>query len=125
MRGRDLSLDALQAIAGPAFAVMNLIRNRGVEDAHGPLVYNCLMAKIEIYTRSVCPYCNMAKGLLQSKGQEWVEHNIDSDPAKADEMIERADGRMTVPEIFIDDKLIGGYDDLVALERDGALDGLL
>jgi len=67
----------------------------------------------------------MAKGLLQSKGQKWVEHNIDSDPAKADEMIKRADGRMTVPEIFIDDKLIGGYDDLAALEQKGELDALL
>lgn len=83
------------------------------------------MAKIEIYTRTTCPYCTMAKRLLDNKGQKWEEINLTKDPGRIDEMIERSGGRMTVPEIFIDGKLIGGFDDLAALESAGELDKLL
>jgi glutaredoxin 3 len=83
------------------------------------------MVKIEIYSKTVCPYCQMAKRLLQTKGQEFEEINLNQNPERTDEMIERSGGRMTVPEIFFDGKLIGGYDDLVALETAGELDAIL
>ncbi|MCP4092539.1 MAG: glutaredoxin 3 [Planctomycetes bacterium] len=83
------------------------------------------MAKIEIYSKTTCPYCVMAKRLFESKGQAFEEINLNLNPERTDEMVERAGGRMTVPEIFIDDKLIGGYDDLAALEQEGKLDPLL
>ena len=83
------------------------------------------MAKIEIYSKTTCPYCTMAKRLLESKGQEFEEINLNQHPERTDEMIERTGGKMTVPEIFIDGKLIGGYDDLAALETAGNLDPLL
>ena len=82
-------------------------------------------AKIEIYVRQACPYCVMAKKLLASKGQEWKEIDLDKDPDRTQEMIERTEGRMTVPEIFINNNLIGGYDDLAAKEATGELDALL
>ena len=83
------------------------------------------MTKIEIYIRRACPYCVMAKKLFASKGQDWEEINLDEEPDRADEMIERSGGRMTVPEIFINNDLLGGYDDLAALEAAGELDPLL
>ena len=83
------------------------------------------MAKIEIYSKDVCPYCTMAKRLLQNKGQEWEEINLSREPERTDEMQQRSGGRMTVPQIFLDGKLIGGYDDLAALESAGELDALL
>ncbi len=82
------------------------------------------MKKIEIYTKSYCPYCHRAKDLLQSKNARFTEYDITSDPAREQEMRRRS-GRTTVPEIFIDDRLIGGCDDLMALEERGALDPLL
>ncbi len=83
------------------------------------------MPRIEIYTRDHCPYCEMAKRLLQSKGQTWEEINLSREPERTDEMVERSGGRRTVPEIFVDGRLIGGYDDLAALESSGELDRLL
>lgn len=83
------------------------------------------MAKIEIYSKDTCPYCTMAKRLLGNKGQKWEEINLTKDPGRIDEMVERSGGRMTVPEIFIDGKLIGGFDDLAALDKAGELDKLL
>lgn len=83
------------------------------------------MAKIEIYTKPTCPYCVRAKQLLENKGQEWVEIDLTVEPERTNEMIERAGGRRTVPEIFIDGKLIGGYDDMAALESEGKLDPML
>lgn len=83
------------------------------------------MAKIEIYTRTTCSYCIRAKSLLENKGQKWEEIDLDISPERTDEMLERSGGRKTVPEIFIDGTLIGGYDDLAALEAEGKLDPLL
>ncbi len=83
------------------------------------------MASIEIYSRTVCPYCTMAKRLLGNKGQEWEEINLDLNPERTDEMLERSGGRMTVPQIFIDGELVGGFDDLAAMEQAGKLDSLL
>jgi glutaredoxin 3 len=80
---------------------------------------------IEIYSARYCPYCAAAKALLRRKGAAFTEIDIAGNWEKRDEMIVRANGRATVPQIFIDDRHIGGYDDLAALERSGALDGLL
>ncbi len=83
------------------------------------------MATVEIYSKSWCPYCRMAKRLLEEKGQEFVEFDVERDAGKLDEMLDRSQGRWTVPEIFIDGDLIGGFDDLRALDASGELDELL
>ena len=83
------------------------------------------MAKVEIYTKFLCPYCTRAKSLLASKGVEVVEYDISMGGPKRAEMIQRANGRTTVPQVFIDDRHIGGSDDLAALDRAGGLDPLL
>lgn len=83
------------------------------------------MATVEIYSKSWCPYCRMAKRLLEEKGQEFVEFDVELDAGKYDEMLERSQGRWTVPEIFIDGDLIGGFDDLRAMEASGELDARL
>ena len=83
------------------------------------------MAKVEIYTKAFCPYCSRALALLRSKGVEPEDTDITMDSAKRQEMIGRADGRTTVPQIFIDGRHIGGSDDLAALDAKGGLDPLL
>ncbi len=83
------------------------------------------MAKIEIYTKAFCPYCYRAKALLDGKGADYEEHDITMGGPKRQEMIQRANGRTTVPQIFIGERHIGGSDDLAALDRAGGLDPLL
>ncbi|MEW9573238.1 glutaredoxin 3 [Rhodanobacter sp. Si-c] len=83
------------------------------------------MSKIEVYSTAVCPYCVAAKNLLKAKGLTWEDIRVDTDPAQRDAMLTRSGGRRTVPQIFINDQLVGGYDDLVAAERSGKLDELL
>ena len=83
------------------------------------------MARVEIYSKMFCPYCSRAKKLLADKGVEFEEYEISMDAPKRAEMIQRASGRHTVPQIFIDGRHVGGSDDLAALERDGKLDPLL
>jgi len=83
------------------------------------------VAKIEVYTTSYCPYCTRAKSLLRSKGVAFEEIDVSRDPALREKMIELSGGRRTVPEIFINGKIIGGYDELRALEDEGGLDPLL
>ncbi|MBL8517087.1 MAG: glutaredoxin 3 [Betaproteobacteria bacterium] len=83
------------------------------------------MATVRMYSTAVCPYCNMAERLLTSKGVQHIEKlRVDADPALREEMMQRT-GRRTVPQIFIDDKHIGGFDDLAALDKAGGLDPLL
>jgi len=82
------------------------------------------MSKVQIYTTAWCPYCNAAKALLQDKGVAYEEIDA-SDPAVRDAMVARAHGRRTVPQIFIGDTHVGGYDDMAALDRRGQLDPLL
>lgn len=82
------------------------------------------MPKVEIYTTPICPYCLAAKALLKSKGIPYEEITV-IDPDKRALMVERANGRRTVPQIFIGDTHVGGYDDMSALERCGELDPLL
>ncbi len=83
------------------------------------------MAKVEIYTKFLCPYCTRAKSLLKSKGAAYVEYDITLGGPRRAEMIARANGRTTVPQVFIDDRHIGGSDDLAALDAAGGLDPLL
>lgn len=84
-----------------------------------------MTANVEIYTWSACPFCIRAKALLNKKGVEFTEYVIDGDePARA-KMTQRANGRKSVPQIFIDDQHIGGCDDLYALDRQGDLEPLL
>lgn len=83
------------------------------------------MAKIEMYTKFMCPFCVRAKSLLKSKGVDIIDIPAANDQAKRREMNERSGGRNTFPQIFIDGKHVGGCDDLFALERAGKLDPLL
>ena len=83
------------------------------------------MAHVEIDTKFFCPYCTRAKRLLAAKGASFDEHDIGCDGNLRRQMIQRAGGRTTVPQIFIDDRHVGGSDDLVALDREGELDRLL
>jgi glutaredoxin 3 len=82
------------------------------------------MKKIELYTKSYCPFCRRAKELLQIKGVDFIEYDVTDDLDKEAEMRQRA-GRKTVPEIFIDNQLVGGCDDLFSLDEKGDLDALL
>jgi glutaredoxin 3 len=83
------------------------------------------MASIEVYTTPYCPYCVSAKELLRRKGAEFIEINVAGDREVRARMVERAGGRMTVPQIFIGNTHVGGCDDLYALDDAGGLDPLL
>ncbi len=83
------------------------------------------MAKVEIYTTSYCPFCIRAKALLKSKGIAFEEIDVGDNPALREKMTQLAGGRRTVPEIFINGQIIGGYDELQDLEYQGVLDSLL
>ncbi|AHX12601.1 glutaredoxin [Dyella jiangningensis] len=83
------------------------------------------MPKIEVYSTAVCPYCVSAKNLLKSKGLEWTEVRVDTDPAQREAMLARSGGRRTVPQIFINGHHVGGFDDLAAADRNGKLAQLL
>jgi glutaredoxin 3 len=78
-----------------------------------------------VYSTRICPYCVMAKRLLQGKGVAFVDVPVDADSTRRAEMQVRSGGRRTVPQIFIGERHVGGYDDLAALERAGQLDPLL
>lgn len=84
-----------------------------------------MSAKVEIYTWRTCPFCIRAKGLLNQKQVDFIEYPVDDDRQARNQMIDRANGRTSVPQIFINDQHIGGCDDLYALERQGELDNLL
>lgn len=83
------------------------------------------MPRIEVYSKAFCPYCTRAKQLLAAKGVEYEEYDITMGGPRRAEMIQRANGRTTVPQIFIDGRHIGGSDDLHVLERTGRLEPLL
>lgn len=93
---------------------------------------NCLwlkvnnnMAEIIIYSKAFCPYCDRAKQLLEHKGLDYTEYRVDLDPEHYQTMLAKSDGRRTLPQIFIDGRGIGGFDDLWALEQQGQLDLLI
>jgi glutaredoxin 3 len=83
------------------------------------------MAEIEIYTTPWCPYCWRAKHLLKKKGAAFTEFDLWQESERRAEMVERAGGRTTVPQVFIDGQAVGGSDELAALEASGELDHLL
>lgn len=83
------------------------------------------MAEVQIYSTASCPYCVQAKKLLESKGVAYTELRIDESDELMQEMLTRSNGRRTVPQIFINGKHVGGFDDLSALEHAGSLDKLL
>ncbi|HEY8435183.1 MAG TPA: glutaredoxin 3 [Sphingomicrobium sp.] len=83
------------------------------------------MPTVEIYTKTFCPYCWRAKQLLDSKGVRYVEISVDLGGEIREQMIQRANGRTTVPQIFVREYHVGGCDDLYALDRAGRLDDLI
>lgn len=84
-----------------------------------------MSAKVEIYTGPFCGYCSRAKSLLSRKGVEYTEYDVYAETDRRDEMVSRAGGRMTIPQIFIDGTHVGGSDELHALDREGKLDKML
>jgi len=88
------------------------------------IVLDFIMKKVEIYTKSYCPFCRRAKELLHLKNVSFIEYDVTGDPAKERDIRDRSK-RDTVPEIFVDDRLIGGCDDLFALDAEGELDRIL
>ena len=83
------------------------------------------MQTVEIYTSPLCGYCHAAKRLLTDKGVSFAELDVMRDPKRRQEMMKRANGRHTVPQIFVGKAHVGGYDDMAALERAGKLDSML
>lgn len=83
------------------------------------------MPRVEIYTKFLCPYCTRAKALLDRKGVAYEEHDISTGGARRTEMLARANGGVTVPQIFVGDRHVGGSDDLAAAERSGELNRML
>ncbi|MGH1453284.1 MAG: glutaredoxin 3 [Paracoccaceae bacterium] len=83
------------------------------------------MQPVELYTTPICGFCHAAKRLLTQKGVSFAEVDVMTNPERRQEMMQRANGRHTVPQIFIGDTHVGGFDDLNALERAGKLDALL
>lgn len=83
------------------------------------------MAEVIIYSTAVCPYCTRAKQLLANKGVQFQEIRVDNNPKKLEEMLARSNGRRSVPQIFINDQGIGGFDELLALEQEGQLNEML
>ena len=83
------------------------------------------MADVVMYTSTYCGYCRAAKALLSSKGVAYEEINLDEQPGRRAEMVQRAEGRTTVPQIFIGGKGVGGFDDISELDYEDKLDGML
>lgn len=83
------------------------------------------MSKIEVYSTAVCPYCVAAKNLLKARGLEWTEVRVDTEPSQREAMLARSGGARTVPQIFVNDHHIGGFDELAAADRSGKLAQLL
>lgn len=84
-----------------------------------------MTARVEIYATQSCPYCHAARGLLQKKGVDYELIDVGREPERRVEMTQRANGRRTVPQIFIDGTHVGGSDDIHALDRAGKLDPML
>jgi glutaredoxin 3 len=83
------------------------------------------MPQVEIYTSSTCGYCKQAKKLLENKNVSYDEKVVDANPEVIAEAVKRSGGRRTVPQIFIDDQHLGGYDELYELDKNGKLDAML
>lgn len=81
--------------------------------------------EVVMYSTGWCPYCDRARGLLERKGVAFREIKVDEDPAQRDAMLKRTGGRRTVPQVFVGDRHVGGFEDLYALDKAGDLDRLL
>tara|TARA_S200000501_G_scaffold235323_1_gene220702 strand:+ start:1022 stop:1270 length:249 start_codon:yes stop_codon:yes gene_type:complete len=79
--------------------------------------------KAKIYSTKICPYCVRAKMLLEKRNIDYIEYKVDEDNEKYMEMLELSGGRQSVPQIFLEEKHVGGYDDLIDLDMEGGLDG--
>ncbi len=82
-------------------------------------------ATIEVYSGDYCPYCVRAKSLLKKRGLNFIEYNVQTEPDKRTEMMKRSNGGRSIPQIFINDKHVGGCDDLYAIDKKGQLDSWL
>ncbi len=78
--------------------------------------------KIEVYSGDYCPYCVRAKSLLKQRGLDFIEYNVQNDPEKRVDMMKRSNGGRSIPQIFINDKHVGGCDELYALDKKGQLE---
>src|SRR4029078_10311099 len=96
-----------------------------LSDADDGLPGDDTMKEVRIYTARYCPYCASAKSLLKRKGVSFTEIDIGGNWERRDEMIERANGRVTVPQVFIGDLHVGGHEELQTIDREGKLDQLL
>lgn len=83
------------------------------------------MNKVEVYSGDFCPYCVRAKSLLKKKGIDFIEYNVQKESDKRIEMLDRSNGARTIPQVFINDRHVGGCDELYALEKRGELDSWL
>ncbi|HZX71570.1 MAG TPA: glutaredoxin 3 [Rhodanobacter sp.] len=83
------------------------------------------MSKIEVYSTAVCPYCVAAKNLLKARGLAWTEVRVDTDPEQRATMLARSGGARTVPQIFVNDQYVGGFEELAAADRSGKLEQML
>src|SRR5437764_7785800 len=101
------------------------LRSRGLSGQAPDLYEWPRMARVVVYTTQFCPYCVQAKRLLKQKGVAFDEIDVSNDPLGRQAMVEKAGGRMTVPQIFVDDVWIGDCDGIYALDRAGKLDALL
>src|SRR3954470_13438352 len=115
-RSTSWSSPGLSTRCEPPYSVFAAFSPPGVE---------ALPASVEVYTTPYCPYCVAAKDLLRRKGVDFIEINVAGDRTQRARMVERASGRVTVPQIFIGETHVGGCDDLYALDDAGALDPLL
>ena len=89
------------------------------------MAHDATQPDVTMYATGWCPYCDRARGLLQRKGVPFSEVKVDEDPTQRDAMLARSGGRRTVPQIFIGDRHVGGFDDLYDLDRRGGFDPLL
>lgn len=110
---------------GKMGATPGILYNKPILNRYKSLDLTPMAARVEIYTWRFCPFCIRAKALLDKKNVPYTEHAIDGDNEARDAMAVRAEGRRSVPQIFINDEPLGGCDDLYALERQGQLDALL
>jgi glutaredoxin 3 len=87
--------------------------------------FRALPARIQVYSTALCPYCVAAKNFLVGKGLSYEEIRVDNDPVRFAEMLQRSSNKRSVPQIFVDDTHVGGFNELIALDRSGELGKLL
>jgi glutaredoxin 3 len=121
-----MGLERRERLGNPAASPYStrIVRQKSRLPVQETAVSDASTPAITIYSTAVCPYCVMAKNFLKSKGREWTEVRIDTDPAEREKMVALT-RRTSVPQIFVGDVHVGGYDDMMALHREGKLEPLL